>query len=68
MLKVKSEMLKTRKKGKTIKLGKCSRKFPESWEFRGFSESREFPGFPGIFLKLKIREKGKSYDQTERKF
>ena len=54
MLKIRSEMLKTRKKGKTIKLEKNYRKI--------------FPGIPGKFFenfsfpgKLKIREKGKRY-------
>ena len=45
MLKIRSEMLKTRKKGKTIKPsgkipGNFSREFPE---FRGFLGSRDFP-------------------------
>ena len=53
MRKMKSEMLKTRKKGKTIKLGKNSEKF--------FRELEKFPrifGNPGIsqvfrdFLKI----------------
>ena len=46
MLKMKSEMLKTRKKDKTIKLGKNSREFLESREFRRFLGSRKFPRIP----------------------
>ena len=41
MLKMISEMLKTRKKSKIIKLGKISREFSE---FQAFSKSREFLG------------------------
>ena len=59
MLKRRSELLKTRKTSKTIKLGKTSQEFPES---------REFPRIPGKFCesfslpgKLKIREKEKPY-------
>ena len=58
MLKMRSEMLKTRKKGKAIKLGKNSGKFS-----LGFSGSRKFPGIPGKYFenfsfpgKLKTRE------------
>ena len=51
MLKIRSEMLKIRKNGKIIKLGRISRKFPEYREF--FFENFPFPG------KLKVREKGK---------
>ena len=66
MLKMRSEMLKIRKNGKAIKLGKTSREFPESRESQEFSESREFPGVTDNFFlnfpfprKLKIWEKMK---------
>ena len=64
MLKMRSETLKTRKKGKIIKQGKFSWEFSQS---RAFLRSRKFSGFPGKFFenfpfpgKLKIWEKGKS--------
>ena len=64
MLKIRFGMLKIRKNGEIIKLGKISRKFSES---RGFSGSWKFFGILENFFenllfcgKLKIREKGKS--------
>ena len=58
MRKKKSEMLKTRKKGKTIRLGKnCRKIFPGTRKIseisRDFFENFPFPG------KLKTRQKGK---------
>ena len=52
MLKIRSEMLKIRKNGEIIKLGKITQEFPESQESRGFWGSREFPEIPGKFLKI----------------
>ena len=65
MLKIRLEMLKSRKNSKTIKLEKNSQKnFPNP----GNSEDFQDPGIPGNFFKnflfpgkLKIREKGKPY-------
>ena len=50
MLKVRSEMLNTRKKGKTINLGKNYRKiFPNPENFR---DTEKFPELPENFLKI----------------
>ena len=56
MLKIRSEMLKTRKKGKTIKLGKFFRECFKSRESREFSRSREF--FEN-FVSRKVENPGK---------